>query len=548
MTNDATSVHRTTRPPWWFWAALAVCWYSLISVRPLLEPDEGRYAEIPREMWTSGDWVTPRLSGLKYFEKPPLQYWATAAVYSGFGVSEFTSRVFSATMAFLCLPLVYLFAVRMFGSTTIGSTAVLLLATNPVFVVIGQINLLDSAFAFFISATVFSLLLACSARRGSAPERNWAMLMWTALALAMLTKGVAAVVLTGLGLIAYSIATRDLEPWRRLHWPSGLLLFSVIGAPWFVLVTRRNPEFLQFFFVHEHLARFFTSIHARTGPSWYFVPFLVLAMLPWFKSFAPALRDATTRAPHGPNPRTNRVLWIWCAVVTVFFSISQSKLVPYILPVMPALAVALAQRVTADPLRFRKAAYWLVALVACAAIAVLIEPLRSGAKIPANAISPAVAAVIVAMVAAVAMTRIRLTENIQRFGPAIAAASVLTWSLLLVSYSYAKPTRTAKALVASVRDHVGPTTQVFSVGQYRQTIAPYLGRTLHVVGYSGELAFGQSQQRSTRESGLETFLQQWPERSDAIAFIDPQLYRKLGAARLPGAVLASDDASIVLQR
>ena len=92
---------------WLAWLILAAAWFSTLQVRALLDPDEGRYAEIPREMLASGDWVTPRFDGLKYFEKPPLQYWATAAVYAGFGVSEWSSRLWSVGLAFACLPLVY---------------------------------------------------------------------------------------------------------------------------------------------------------------------------------------------------------------------------------------------------------------------------------------------------------------------------------------------------------------------------------------------------------------------------------------------------------
>ena len=97
---------RTWRPGWLAWALLAVAWFATVPLRPMLDPDEGRYAEIPRDMLVSGDWITPRFDGLKYFEKPPLQYWATAAVYSVAGVNEWSSRLWSAGLAFACLPLV----------------------------------------------------------------------------------------------------------------------------------------------------------------------------------------------------------------------------------------------------------------------------------------------------------------------------------------------------------------------------------------------------------------------------------------------------------
>ncbi len=140
------------------WLVLAIAWFATIGIRPLLEPDEGRYAEIPREMQASGDWVTPRLNGVKYFEKPALQYWATAAVYSVFGVSEWTARLWSCALAFLCIPLVFGFARWLYDSAAVGAAAAAVLAINPFFAIVGQINLLDSGFCFFLTATIFAYL------------------------------------------------------------------------------------------------------------------------------------------------------------------------------------------------------------------------------------------------------------------------------------------------------------------------------------------------------------------------------------------------------
>src|SRR5205814_1152640 len=105
----------TGRPGWAAWVLLALAWFATVPVRPLLDPDEGRYAEIPREMLASGDWVTPRFDGLLYFEKPPLQYWATAIAYEVFGVSEWSSRLWSVGLAFACLPLTCAWVARLYG-------------------------------------------------------------------------------------------------------------------------------------------------------------------------------------------------------------------------------------------------------------------------------------------------------------------------------------------------------------------------------------------------------------------------------------------------
>src|SRR3954471_18277371 len=119
------------------WILLATLWFANLPLRPLFDPDEGRYAEIPGEMTASGDWVTPTLNGLKYFEKPPLQYWATAALYTVFGVHEWTARLWPALLAFLCIPLTFGFATRIGYSRQTALGAAALLAINPYFLVMG---------------------------------------------------------------------------------------------------------------------------------------------------------------------------------------------------------------------------------------------------------------------------------------------------------------------------------------------------------------------------------------------------------------------------
>src|SRR3569832_1312637 len=138
------------------WMLLGALWLAALPLRPLFDPDEGRYAEIPREMVASGDWVTPTLDGFKYFEKPPLQYWATAALYSTFGVHEWTARLWSAALAFLCIPLAYAFARRLGHGADTALIAAALLAINPYFALVGQLDLLDTGFTFFLSAALFS--------------------------------------------------------------------------------------------------------------------------------------------------------------------------------------------------------------------------------------------------------------------------------------------------------------------------------------------------------------------------------------------------------
>src|ERR1700749_2679980 len=178
------------------WGVLAVAWVAALPIRPLVDPDEGRYAEIPREMAATVDWLPPRLDGLKYFEKPPLQYWATAAAYSVFGVSEWTSRLWTVGLAFACLPMVFGWTRRLYGGKA-ALAAVVALAVSPYFGIIGHLNLLDAGFTFWLTGAVFAFTLAQSSEEGGQAERRWMLLAWLAAALAILSKGIVVGVLTG---------------------------------------------------------------------------------------------------------------------------------------------------------------------------------------------------------------------------------------------------------------------------------------------------------------------------------------------------------------
>ena len=160
------------RSGWLPWVALALAWFAAVPWHPLLDPDEGRYAEIPREMLAQGDFVTPRLDGLQYFEKPPLQYWATAAAYAVFGFREWTARLWTVGLGFLCLPLTFAFTRRLSGEEA-GAMAALALAASPYFALLAHLNLLDPGFSFWLSLSVFAFALAQSAPERSAIERRW---------------------------------------------------------------------------------------------------------------------------------------------------------------------------------------------------------------------------------------------------------------------------------------------------------------------------------------------------------------------------------------
>ena len=322
---------------WLLALILAAVWFANLETRKLVRPDEGRYAVVPLEMVRTGDWVTPRQNGLKYFEKPAFQYWATAAAYEVFGVAHWTSRLWPALSGFLGVLLAGFVGARFWGLPT-GLLAATVAASSPLYALIAHVNTLDMGVTFFLNLGLLSLMLAqreggFSSPTGGSPtgaphnraRRNWMWLAWAALGLAVLSKGLIGAALPAAALIVYTLWSRDWALWKRMHFFSGLLIFFAVTAPWFVVVSLRNPDFFQFFFIHEHFERFLTKAHSRVGPPWYFVPILLAGMLPWTSLMVDAGLRALRREP-GNGFQPKRFLLAWSLFVFVFFSASSSKL------------------------------------------------------------------------------------------------------------------------------------------------------------------------------------------------------------------------------
>ncbi len=528
------------------WVALAVTWFATLQVRPLLDPDEGRYAEIPREMAATGDWVTPRLDGLKYFEKPPLQYWMTAAAYSAFGPAEWTARLWTVGLAFLCLPLVYAWGCRLYGVRA-GLVALGALAVSPYFVLLGHLNLLDGGFTFWLTGAVLAFTIAQNAPSGSQSERRWMIATWGAAALAVLSKGIVVGVLAVLTLLLYSLLERDFRPWRRLHLAWGVPLFLLITAPWFVLVSWRNPEFPQFFFIHEHFARFLTTVHQRVEPWWYFLPLLLLGVLPWIR-FVPGL---TRRAWFDPGVsaqfRPQKFLLLFAAVTLVFFSVSGSKLAPYILPMMPALAGLAGVHCASRPELLRHGGWFTVGLLILGSAGLCAFSVVRAGFLAVDTIRWTTGAAFVAFLMTVYLSFWPIDAR-ARPVLILGALSVLGWQCLLSAYTATPPLRTAKEIVRHASEAIGPQTVLYSVGQYRHSVSVYLRRTMILVGYTGELEFGVEQEPGKRSATPAEFLTRWRASSDAVAFFTPSVYDDYRMMGLPGRVIVADPTTVVVSR
>jgi len=555
--SDARVVARDSRTYWLLAAVLASLWLATLAARPLFNPDEGRYAEIPREMLSGGDWVIPHLNGLDYIEKPPLQYWATALCYRLLGTGEFAARLYSALSALATVGLIGL-AARKLWNPDAAWRAAAVLGAMFMFVALGQLLTLDMSLTFYLTLSLVAFLLAQRSPRPGA----WMLLAWTSAGAGVLTKGLVAAAIPTAVLILYSVYSRDFSPWRRLCVRWGLPLFLAVTVPWHWLAARRLPDFLQFFFVHEHVARYLTPSADRQEPWWFFIAVLAAGSMPWTVSAAWVLGTGWRRsaAPVSFNPIL--FLWIWVMFIGVFFSISDSKLMPYILPAMPALALLIGAQpaeVMQRAIPFT-AVLTLVAGVGLGAASAYWPSLLAGSRHEAYFLPLAKHLLPVALLLAAAGAFVLLrgtrraqvvslpgTRDATRVCVLLGGAWCLAWLLLVRAASLVAPVYSGVDLAAAVpaADRDAP---IYSVGTYDQTLTFYLRRSVTLVGYRGELDYGLRRAPSAYIAGVADFVQRWSPPARMFAVMEKAMFDDLRARGVPMRLIAENSAHVLVAR
>jgi 4-amino-4-deoxy-L-arabinose transferase-like glycosyltransferase len=315
--------------------------FSFLGHAPLANPDEGRYVEIAREMVVSGDWVTPRLNNVVYFEKPPLVYWMLGFVQKYVSSSEWALRTVPVLFGLIGVGLTYVAGRKLYDRCT-GLIAALVLATSVLYFGLCRIIILDIAVSVLISATLFCFMIGIQEPAGKS-RRLWFYGLYLSAALATLAKGLIGFLVPGAAMFLWLLVFNQWKRLRPLYLPTGLLLFIVVALPWHVLVALRNDNWFDRYIVYEHWLRFFTPAADRPGPWWYFVPAVIGGIFPWVGFLWSALRNGLGRWSERNNHLTAWFLFVWAAFIFLFFSKSQSKLIPYILPVFPPLAVLIGR-------------------------------------------------------------------------------------------------------------------------------------------------------------------------------------------------------------
>ena len=314
--------------------ALGLYFFQINKI-PVWSMDEGRYAEIAREMSAMNDYALPHFNYLPYLEKPVLTPLLTAGAYRLLGETPLGARFLSIVAALAGLLLVSL-AGRRFFSVQTGGWAALVLLTTLGFTLVGRFAVIDGFMTLLLSAAVFALMKAVFEQ-----DRRFYFVACVCMGLGFLTKGLIGIVLPGLIWFVGILVLRRFGEFRRVPWVSGIFVVALVALPWMLWMWRRQPDFFQVFIVEHHLHRFLTKEFGRMKPFWFYAPILIGTCFPW-SLFLPAALTDGMRRDH-PDREKNIFLWIWVAVIFVFFSLPKSKLPYYILPVSVPLALILGE-------------------------------------------------------------------------------------------------------------------------------------------------------------------------------------------------------------
>lgn len=338
-------------------AAYAIVYWLPTGLRPLTNPDEGRYVEIAREMTASGDFVSPHLNGVLFFEKPPLFYWLEASAVQAGGMNLWALRFWPITLAFLGAAAVYGTGRALWGRAA-GLWSAVALSTCLLYYGVAQIIILDTAVSVFLTVALCAFLLAVRAPPG--PERRrWCWALYAGMTLALMTKGLIGVVIPGAIIFLWLLLLNKWRELRHAHVVSGLVILIVLALPWHIAAALANPPpggwdwahffskdwhnqgFVWYYFIHEHVLRYIDPGTAhRVQPWWFFIMILAGGFLPWTFFLPSALRSAGRGgwARMKAEPEI-LLLFLWALFPLLFFSISSSKLIPYIVPSLPPLAL-----------------------------------------------------------------------------------------------------------------------------------------------------------------------------------------------------------------
>lgn len=484
-------------------AMLAAALYLPALGRPALwEPDEGRYAEIAREMVLANDYVTPRDDWVRYFEKPPLVYWVEALSIKLLGPNELAVRLPAALASVAEIVVTAALGEAMFGAA-VGLAGAMVLGLSPLVFGFARFATLDPALALFVTATLGAFWAAAREPAfDGAAGRRWFLLAAAMAAAGTLTKGPVALLLTGAVGLAWMLGERRAREILRMPWLGAIAIYTAIVAPWFVLAARRNPGFLRFFFIHEQVERYLENAEHGWGP-YFFVVVVIAGMWPWICFVPTGMRELlrTGDGGHAPEAAERRpgargslafTMW-WFGIFLVFFSIPRAKLGSYILPALAPLAIvagyALCRLPRLESSRRRRLLGALVLLDLAATAAVAVARGYLAAQTESTLLRDALVAT--AALSATALACLALAWRGRNAAAALGAlvlGVVMALGMLVKARMDAQPIASYRELARAISPYLGAGCRLASYRHFVQSLPFYTGYREALVDYRGELA------------------------------------------------------------
>lgn len=497
-------MHHNQTHNWWrdiFWLTLCIGVFFIFCLgsRALSVPDEGRYAEIAREMLVSHDFVTPHLDGVKYFEKPAWVYWVGAVSLKFFGNNAWAARLPNMLMALLGCIACYAAGRQLFDRRT-GLIAATVLATSTLYFTMAHSLTLDMTLSVWLTISLLCFITAVDLPRRSTARYGLCLGLYVAAALAVLTKGLIGLVFPGVIIFLWFVITCRWRELLHIHLLSGIVVFVAIAAPWHILVQQQNPEFFHFYFVEQHFTRYLTKAMHRYQPWWWFLPVLIGGFLPWIFLLPQALKQAWPRSWSEARLKHKEIfLAIWIIFIFVFFSLSDSKLIPYIVPIFPAMAILVA-RYLSQTYQLRSIAH----VISMVATGLLVFLLATGMllapcfydKLALNAIVPVRELGCVLLLWWFGIVGwLWKGKSSQSLLSVLAIGSVLfCWGLLFTAPILDTKPIQSLAMRINALSANEPQAIVVSYGTYHQDLPFYVQKPVWVINWRNELSFGLEHQ------------------------------------------------------
>ncbi|MDR2681458.1 MAG: phospholipid carrier-dependent glycosyltransferase [Holosporaceae bacterium] len=488
-----------------------------MGIRRFADPDEGRYVEIPREMVVTGDYVTPRLNGLKYFEKPVLFYWMQAASQKIFGLQETSMRLWTVIFAVLGCLMVCFMGSRYY-SNTIGVASAGILATSLLYYAHSRLIIIDLVLSVFMSGALWCFFAAFVKKNPTSHEsppkssQQKAIIvgMYVLSALACLTKGLIGMVLPAFVAFLWILFTKNWKKIPQMLYLPGIFSFLLVFLPWHICVMKQNDDFFHFYFVVEHFLRYTTTMHDRYQPVWFFLPVLLLGFAPWTGFSLIAIKNGVVAAWKKKSTSSENVFFLcWIGGILGFFSFSGSKLIPYILPLLQPLAlitgIYIVKSLESRSGNLRIGALLNIFLFAIMAAAyfflkpTIADVLQDHDAITLIHVLGAIALAAMVTLLAVAYPKYLKISPLNALLVFLFLAANMMWVINKGSVYYQdvrKPS--TKKMAEFVRLNKNPDDEVFCYDRYYQDFPVYANSTVSVVNFVGELEFGANAEKDKK--------------------------------------------------